>query len=65
MRTGQAIGCTNRLGEVAKDRPTHMQEIIATIYHNLGIDPRSTTLADPTGRPQYLVDHREPMRELV
>ena len=32
MRTGQAIGCTNRLGEVAKDRPTHMQEIIATIY---------------------------------
>ena len=65
MRTGQAIGCTNRLGEVAKDRPTHMQEVIATIYHNLGIDPRSTTLIDPTGRPQYLVEHREPMRELV
>ena len=65
MRTGQAIGSTNRLGEFAKDRPVHMQEIIATIYQNLGIDPRSTTLIDPTGRPPYLIEHREPMRELV
>ncbi len=65
MRTGQVIGSTNRLGEVAKDRPVHMQEIVATIYHNLGIDPRTTTLTDPTGRPQYLIEHREPLRELV
>jgi uncharacterized protein DUF1501 len=65
MRTGQVIGSTNRLGEVAKDRPVHMQEIVATIYHNLGIDPRTTTLTDPTGRPQYLIDRREPLRELV
>jgi uncharacterized protein (DUF1501 family) len=65
MRTGQAIGSTNRLGEVAKDRPVHMQEIIATIYHNLGIDPRTTTFNDPAGRPQYLVEHTEPIRELV
>ncbi len=64
MRTGQAIGSTNRLGEVAKDRPVHMQEVIATIYHNLGIDPRTTTFNDPAGRPQYLVEH-EPIRELV
>jgi hypothetical protein len=42
-----------------------MQEIVATIYHNLGIDPRTTTISDPTGRPQYLVDHRDPIRELV
>jgi hypothetical protein len=50
MRTGQAIGATNRLGEYAKDRPVPLQEIIATIYHNLGIDPNTTTLRDPTGR---------------
>jgi hypothetical protein len=42
-----------------------MQEIIGTAYHNLGIDVMSTTLADPTGRPQFLVDVREPMQELV
>ncbi|MCA9035452.1 MAG: DUF1501 domain-containing protein [Planctomycetaceae bacterium] len=65
MRTGQAIGATNRLGEYAALRPVNVQEIIATAYHNLGIDVMNTTLADPTGRPQFLVDIREPMRELV
>lgn len=65
MRTGQAIGATNRLGEYATTRPVNVQEIIATAYHNLGIDVMNTTLPDPTGRPQFLVDIREPMRELV
>lgn len=65
MKTGQAIGATNRLGEYAVARPVNMQEIIGTAYHNLGIDVMNTTIADPTGRPQFLVDAREPMRELV
>ena len=65
MRTGQVIGSTNRLGEFAKERPVQMQEIFATLYHNVGLDPRSTTLEDPTGRPQFLVDYRDPIRELV
>jgi len=65
MRTGQAIGATNRLGEYAKERPVHMQEVVATIYRNLGIDPMTTTLRDPTGRPQFLVDVRDPIKELV
>ena len=64
MRTGQVIGATNRLGEFAKERPVHMQEIIATIYHNLGIDPSVTAINDPTGRPQHLVDFK-PIKELV
>jgi hypothetical protein len=65
MRTGQVIGSTNRLGEYAKGRPVHFQEVFATLYHNLGIDVRTTTIRDLSGRPQYLVDHAEPMRELV
>lgn len=64
IRAGQAIGATNRLGEYATERPVHTQEIIATLYHNLGIDTATTTIADPTGRPQYLVDH-EPLAELI
>ncbi len=64
MRTGQAIGATNRLGEEAAERPVDMQEIVATLYHNLGIDTADTTIADPTGRPQFLVDH-DPIRELI
>ncbi len=64
IRGGQAIGATNRLGEHAVDRPVHMQEIMATLYHNLGIDVANTTISDPTGRPQYLVEHA-PIAELI
>jgi hypothetical protein len=64
MKTGQALGATNRLGEYAKERPVHFGEVFATLYHNLGLDPAVTTLADPTGRPQHLTDHPV-MKELV
>ncbi len=65
MRMGQVIGSTNRLGEVPQDRPVHYQEVFATLYHRLGIDVGSATIPDQAGRPQYLVDHREPVRELI
>lgn len=65
MRTGQVIGATNRLGEYAKERPVHVQEVLATMYRNMGIDPHSTTLKDPTGRPQYLIDARDPIHEIA
>lgn len=64
MKTGQAIGSTNRLGEYANDRPVHFQEIVATLYHNLGLNPATTTMIDPSGRPQYLVE-QAPIRELI
>jgi hypothetical protein len=66
MRTGQVIGSTDRLADHAKDRPVHFQEVFATLYHNLGIDPNRTTITDHAGRPHYLVDGGiEPMRELI
>ena len=65
MNLGLAIGSTNRLGEHAVDRPVDMLEIVATIYHNLGIDPMTTTVVDPAGRSRHLVDRREPIRELI
>ncbi|MDP6443319.1 MAG: DUF1501 domain-containing protein [Pirellulaceae bacterium] len=64
MRTGQAIGATNRLGQFAEHRSVHFQEIIATLYHNLGINPNSKPVADQAGRPQRLVV-KEAIRELV
>jgi hypothetical protein len=40
--------------------------VFATLYHNLGIDTKSTTITDLHGRPQYLVDGNvRPIRELV
>lgn len=65
MRTGQVIGSTNRLGEVPQDRPIHYQDVFATLYRQLGIDVNQVTIPDHSGRPQYLVDRREPIRELV
>jgi hypothetical protein len=66
MRTGQVIGSTDRLAAQARDRPVRFAEVFATLYHNLGIDVNQTTVADLTGRPQYLVDgNAQPMRELI
>lgn len=66
MRTGQAIGATDRIAGEAVSRPVTFGELFATLYHNLGIDVNRTTLNDLTGRPQHLVeDNAQPMRELV
>jgi hypothetical protein len=65
MRTGQVIGATNRLGEYAKERPVHMQEVLATLYHNLGIDAKQQTVTGPSGRPMYLLGRPEPIHELL
>jgi hypothetical protein len=65
MKVGQVIGSTNRLGEVPQDRPIHYQEVFATLYRQLGIDVATATILDPNGRPQYLLDRREPVRELI
>jgi hypothetical protein len=65
MRTGQAVGTSTKYAEYAQDRPVDYQEVHATLYHNLGINPVTTTITDPNGRPQYLLDMRDPISELV
>ncbi len=65
LRTGQVIGSTDRLADHARDRPVHFQEIFATLYHNLGIDPATATVNDLTGRPVHVVDGYDPIRELL
>ena len=64
MKTGQTIGATNRLGEYAANRPVTFPEVFATLYRNLGIDPSKTTMPDPTGRPQHVIE-AEAMKELI
>ncbi len=65
MKTGQVIGATDRLGGEPVDRPVHFGELFATLYHNLGFDISKTTMEDLSGRPQFLVDGWQPMKELV
>ena len=65
MKVGQAIGATDRLGGEASERPVHFQEVFATLYHNMGIDVNKATVTDLSGRPHFLVDGHQPMRELI
>ena len=64
MRTGQVIGSTDKTGGYAKDRPVTFQNIFATLYHNLGIEP-DTAVLDKSDRPMPLLQELEPLRELV
>jgi hypothetical protein len=65
MRMGQVIGRSSARGESVVDRPIIPQDVAATVYHHLGIDARSTAFEDHSGRPLYLVESGEPIRELV
>jgi hypothetical protein len=61
---GQVIGATDSRAEQSIDRQISFQNLIATIYHVLGVNPE-TKIPDFSGRPQYLLEDREPVRELV
>ena len=64
LRTGQVIGSTNRTAAEVRDRPVRFEEVHATLYNRLGINPQAT-LNDLAGRPQFLTDHHPPLAELV
>jgi uncharacterized protein (DUF1501 family) len=64
IKGGQVVGSTNRLGETAQDRPVTFGDVFATLYTSLGVNPLTTTINDPTGRPQHLADG-EAIRELL
>jgi uncharacterized protein (DUF1501 family) len=65
LKHGQMIGATNRNGEYPVERPVHIQSVFHTAYHVLGINANVVTLTDANGRPQYLADERELIRELL
>jgi hypothetical protein len=64
LRTGQIIGATDGRGEKIIGSPIGMQSVLATVYHQLGIDP-SRTIPDYNGRPQVLLDDRDPLAALL
>jgi hypothetical protein len=65
IQGGRVVGETDRIGGVPAERPVHVQEVFATLYHNLGIDTNAVKIPDLNGRPRYLVDdNRQPIREL-
>jgi hypothetical protein len=60
VQGGRIVGASDPIGAVPADRPVTPGEVVATIYHSLGLD-LETKLPGPAGRPFPLVDygHRE------
>ncbi len=65
LPSGAVLGATDRYAGEATERPIHYQDVVATLYHQLGIDPAAAQIHDPTGRPQFLVDEGCPIAELI
>jgi len=64
LKMGQAVGSTTSNGERPKDSPYTIQQVLATLYSAIGIDP-AQTFQNGSGRPMYLLDNRDPVAELI
>jgi hypothetical protein len=64
IKGGQAVGASDEIGAMPKDRPTTPAQIAATIYQALGV-PLELELPGAQSRPIPLVDRGvEPIKEL-
>ncbi len=64
MKMGQVIGSTDEHAAEPKDRPLSPNDLLATIYHHLGIDTY-TAFPDLSGRPTRILSEGEPIKELL
>ena len=65
MKVGQVIGSTDKNGGHAAARPVHYRDVLATVYHNMGIDPH-TFIYDKGNRPNTILPPENiPIAELV
>lgn len=64
MRMGQAVGASNANGEYPAHRPVTPGDVLATMYHVLGVNPRAEFM-DQQGRPMVVLPEGSPIPELV
>jgi hypothetical protein len=64
LKTGLAVGSTTDKGEYPKERPVSPGDLLATLYHVLGIDT-SLSFTDRSGRPHTVLREGTPIAELV
>lgn len=63
IKGGQVIGKTNDKGEEPIERPVTPEEVAASFYHSLGIDPHKE-YHTPSGRPVHIVRDGKVIKEL-
>ncbi len=61
---GQIIGASNARGERPRSRPVLPQDLMATLYHQLGIDPE-TAFANRIGQPIKIGSNGQVISELL
>ncbi len=64
LKTGVTVGATTAKGERPKEHPVSPADMLATLYHVLGIDTKQTFL-DRSGRPHPILNGGEAIAELV
>ncbi len=64
MARGKVVGKTDSIGSVPVERPLSAKDVLATLYHLLGIDPHMT-LVDKLNRPVPLVPYGDVVREML
>jgi hypothetical protein len=61
---GRLIGSSNARGEVPKDRPVTPQDLVVTLYRQMGLDP-DTSFTNRSGRPISIGSTGQFIDELV
>jgi uncharacterized protein (DUF1501 family) len=61
---GRVVGRTDRHGGTVTERPVSPKDVLATVYHLLGIDP-DTMLIDRAGRPLPLVSDGQVVTDML
>jgi hypothetical protein len=61
---GRVVGRTDKIGGTVAERPVSPKDILATVYHLLGINPQ-TMLVDRFGRPLPLVSEGEVIADML
>jgi hypothetical protein len=56
IKGGQVIGATDKIGSQPVDKPIEPPQILASIYHGMGIDLDTTMMPGPGERPVRLVE---------
>jgi hypothetical protein len=64
LKMGQVVGESNAKAEVPKSKPIGPQDLMATVFHVLGI-PQDLQYKDNSGRPVSMIDGGKPIAELV
>jgi hypothetical protein len=64
LKTGLVVGSTDARGEYPRENPQGPQDVLATVYHHLGIDT-DVEFEDDARRPIKICNVGKPIAELV